>query len=159
MQEWIVAEVARRRGDLQKAAEAHAGSVGAGFGSSRIAGLRNRSALVWTLAEMGEHEEARRRARDMEDAIADVDDLRGLGARVASAQGAAATDDARADAHFRRAIEIARRYELPFAEIDALDAWATRTGDIEHLDAAGAVLDRIGAGGDWMEWLATRRNR
>jgi class 3 adenylate cyclase len=157
--EWIGAEVARQRGDLPTAAELHAGSLAAGFGSSRLSGLYSHIALVRTLAEMGEHEQARRRARALQEAAAAIDDLRGLGARLAAALGAATLDDEHADALFTRAIEVARRYELPFAEVWALDAWATRTGRVEHLDVAAAVLDRIGAGGDWVHWLAARRSR
>jgi class 3 adenylate cyclase/tetratricopeptide (TPR) repeat protein len=157
--EWIPTEVARRRGDLRSAVELHVSSLAAGFGSSTLPKLPHLIGLVRSLAELGEHQEAQRQVRLLQEAVAGVDDLRGLGARVSSALGAAATDEAEADAHFRRAIEIARRYQLPFAEVDALDGWAARTGRVEHLDAAAAVLDRIGAGGDWIDWLAARRNR
>lgn len=149
----------QRKGDVQSAAERHARSIGAGFGSSALLVPHELSSLVCELVELGRGEEAARRARQLQEAADGVEDLRGLEARVGIALAAAATDDAEAAGLLQRAIEIARRYHLPFVEVAGLDVWAARTGRVDHLDAAAALLDQIGARGDWVEWLASRRSR
>jgi hypothetical protein len=73
------------------------------------------------------------------------------------ALGAAADTTVEAEAQLSRAIDVARQYSLPFVEANALDTWAWRLSDPARLDAAGTVLERIGAQGDWITWLAAGR--
>lgn len=153
------AEVMIRRGEVRAGIEWLRAAVDAGFLSSAVPMLYPLSSLVQALAETGDRSEAERRARELVGAVARIDELRGIEARVATALGAAADTEDEAVGHFTRAIEVARLYELPFSEVDALAAWANRSGRAEHLDSAAAILDRIGAGGDWIGWIDALRHR
>lgn len=151
--EWRIADLMLRRGNVREAIESLGAAVDSGFGSSAVPAVYSLSSLVQALVETGDRGGATRRASELIEAASAIDDLRGTEARVATALGAAAPTEDEAAAHFARAIEVARRYRLPFAEVDALAAWANRSGSTEHLDAAATIFERIGAGGDWLVWL------
>jgi DNA-binding SARP family transcriptional activator len=95
-----------------------------------------------------------------------ADDWRGLIGRLALGEAAtlAAGDDLQsAGAHFERAIEIFRRYMLPWDEAEALLLWgqALVSADPalsgEKLAAAAEVYRRCGAGGSWLARVEAER--
>lgn len=157
-QSWVGADLLLRRGELPAAAAifTEMADRSPAIANEKVLAL---SSLAQVHHEMGAQGEAARRGRELRDAADAVEDLLGLTSAVEIGLGWASGDIDEACAHLSRAVDVASDYHQPFVEIDALDAWAQRSGHMEHLDAAGAILDRIGAGGDWIGWLASRRAR
>lgn len=62
--------------------------------------------------------------------------------------------------HGRSRNEATARRRVPSKAHGVVVAAPRETGTATVLfTAAEAILGRIGAGGDWIQWLATRRNR
>jgi class 3 adenylate cyclase/tetratricopeptide (TPR) repeat protein len=108
---------------------------------------------AWAL---GDTEQARTTLGQLERVLGDIDDQRGAAARVHVARALVTDDSGVRDAQFTAAIEVARRYRTPWIEAGVFELWGTATGEVEHVDAALDIYQRIGAAEVWIDrarWL------
>jgi tetratricopeptide (TPR) repeat protein len=129
--------------------------------------VRPELALLYT--DLGRSGEARPHLNRCREVLADGEDWRGLAGRTAVVEGVAAAADrerASADERFQEAIEIFRRYELPWQEADAFRHWgraSLQAGDREvaaqKFHAAEEIYSRHNAGSRWLSLVRDDRNR
>jgi tetratricopeptide (TPR) repeat protein len=131
--------------------------------------VRSRSALSLICVDLGQAEKARPHLVRCREILAAGEDWRGLTGSVARAEAVFAAAEGRsqdAESHFTKAIEIFRRYKLPWEEAEALCYWGralqsageTRRA-AEKFDAAIEIYNRIGAGQRWIDHLLADRER
>jgi tetratricopeptide (TPR) repeat protein len=123
--------------------------------------LRTRHELALLYAETQRPEQAHPHLERCREVIAAGEDWRGLVGHVERAEGAVAAAEARfevADQQFASAVEIFRRYQVPFEEAETLHYWGRAllaAGDsgraLEKLDAAMEIYQQHGAGRRWLE--------
>jgi tetratricopeptide (TPR) repeat protein len=123
--------------------------------------LHTRGELASIYAEWGQPEEAHPHLERCREVIAAGEDWRGLVGHVARAEAVVAAAEARfevADEQFARAVEINRRYQLPFEEAETLHYWgrallaaSDRVSALEKFDAATELYRIHGAGEHWLE--------
>jgi hypothetical protein len=98
--------------------------------------------------------------------LAGGEDWQGLAGLVAQAEGVFASaqhDLAMGAGHFARAIEIFRRYVLPFEEAETFRYWAFAANHAgapywaEKFDQSSEIYGRIGAGAPWTERINADR--
>jgi DNA-binding CsgD family transcriptional regulator len=125
-----------------------------------------RAELALLLVETKQLKEAEEQLNRVREVLAEGEDWRGLSGRaeLAEAAVAAAHSQTEASDHFERAIDIFRRYSLPWDEAEAWEVWAQlgrgfyrgrarRDFVTEKLAGAEAVYQRIGAGQPWLDRL------
>ena len=120
-----------------------------------------RRELALLLADAGRLEDAEAHLDRCREVLAGGEDWRGLAGRVAAAEAVVLVARHRveeAEAHFTAALEIFRRYTLPWGEAETLRRWGIvrlhagdRRGAVEKLAAAAEVYRRCGAGANWIE--------
>lgn len=103
------------------------------------------------LARTGRNDEARRLLETSEHLLGRADDLRGVLGFLELARAALAPSDADAESHFEAAVDVFHRFSLQHYEAEAFEDWGRVTGRREHLDAALAIYDRVGAGPSWKQ--------
>ncbi len=138
-----------------------------------------RADLALLCAESGRADEAEPHLARCRQVTTNAEDWRGLAGRVALAEAAVVAAvgagprtrlDAgalqEAETHFRRAIDIFRRYTLPWDEAEALHLWGQallntrrRSAAIEKLDAAIEIYRRHGAGQPFIDRVEADRKR
>jgi tetratricopeptide (TPR) repeat protein len=129
--------------------EARVGSSLLDVAQARCAPAREQAAHAWAL-------------------LAGDEDWRGLAGRVEMTEAAvraAEGDLPAAEAGFARAIEILRRFSLPWDEAEALLLWGRalgrageRTRAVERFDAALSIYDRCCAGPHWRDLVQRERS-
>lgn len=165
--DFALAHAARVRGEAAAAADylRHALAIGVD-GPEMLLEMRAASELATVCAEIGHFAEAEQLVERVRDILAGGEDWRGLAGRAALAEGAVAlaAGHAEGDSHFEEAIEVFRRYSLPWDEAEAFEVWAhigrrlhrgrsRRALVNEKLDCARAIYERIGAAGPWLDRL------
>ena len=161
MATWWLASVRRLEGD-SAGAEALLDEVLAVAvdGGQREAELWSRAALVLLQADAGRLDEAEAHLRRCREITAGNEDWRGLAGRLTLAEAVVLTarGGLEADKLFLAALDVFRRYRLPWDEADALARWGRillAAGDrrraMEKLAGALEVYRSCGAGAAWME--------
>ena len=137
--------------------------------SYQVMEVSYRSDLAFFQTELGNPGEASLQLARCREIMAAGEDWRGLGASVARAEGSLAVAKGQMDkasAHFRVAIEIAKRYCLPFVEAESEHSWGNAL--LEGADAAGAsekfnlaieIYRRIDAGQAWIDRVMADHER
>jgi DNA-binding CsgD family transcriptional regulator len=129
--------------------------------------------LALHMAEAGRLSEASPHIARMREILAEGEDWRGLAGRAALAEAAIAAAQAEhevAAKHFEHALEVFRRFSLPWDEAEASEIWARscrgfyrgrgrRAFVADKLQAARAIYERIGAGQPWLERLDAQARR
>ncbi len=131
-----------------------------------------RAEMALLLAQTGRLAEAEPHLARCREILADGEEWRGLGGRLALAEAVAGAGghSQAADANFERAIEVFRRLTLPWDEAEAFELWALARGRSyrgrnrqafvgEKLGASRSVYSRIGAGQPWFDRLAALEQR
>jgi DNA-binding NarL/FixJ family response regulator len=128
--------------------------------------LRARADFAVLCAEAGRLEEARGQLARCNEIVGSGEDWRGLAGRVALGEAALALAERRltsAAGRVTRAIEVFRRYALPWDEAEAqelrsrvLAAAGERGEAVRSLEEGVALYHRIGAGTRWRERLERR---
>src|SRR5262249_4307223 len=123
--------------------------------------MLTRSELALVYAEWRRPAEAEQQRAACRDIFARGDDWRGLAGRVALADAAVAGITGRLDRiqpGFQQAVDVAKRYSLPWDEAEAVHLWGRalldardRRSAVEKLDEALAIYRQIGAGNRWLE--------
>lgn len=123
--------------------------------------LAARGELALLHAEAGRPAVARAHLARCDEITAQGEDWRGRDGRLVLAAAAADAAEGRFDAaevEFDDGVGIARHYGLAFDEADAEQVWAAararagdRAGAGDHLEAALAIYQRIGAGSPWLD--------
>ena len=125
------------------------------------------SLLAEIYAEMDYPDRAHPHLTRCREILGNGEDWRGLAGKVARAEAVVAAAEGKhedAEKQFERAIEIFRRYHVPFEEAEALHYWGralnasgehSRTN--EKLDAAIEIYRRCGAGERWVQRVETDR--
>ena len=127
--------------------------------------LRGTAELALICAIAGPTEEASRYLARCREIVDGGEDWRGLGGhfhRAAGVCAAAVGDSAKGEQHFATAIDIFRRFTLPWEEAETLLYWgrALATGDArasEKFDAALEIYKRPGAGQRWVDRVESDR--
>jgi tetratricopeptide (TPR) repeat protein len=129
--------------------------------------LETRTALVLVYADLGRILQAVPHLNRCREIIGDGEDWRGLVGAVARAEAVVAGAEGKyqdAEAQFEKAVEIFRRYHVPFEEAEALHYWGralNASGEHgrahEKLDAAIEIYRRCGAGERWVERVEADR--
>ena len=137
--------------------------------SHQVMEMMYRPDLAFFQTAMGNLGDASLQLARCREIMAAGEDWRGLGASVARAEGrlsAAKGQMVEASSHFRAAIEIARRYCLPFVEAETEHSWgnallesADAAGASEKFDAAIEIYQRIEAGQAWIDRVMADRER
>jgi class 3 adenylate cyclase len=125
--------------------------------------------LALAYRDLGRPDEAEPCLAFMRETLAGGDDWRGLVGSLALAEGAIAGargELATAEEKLGQACEIFKRFGVPFHESEALYNWGhalieagQRGRALEKLDAALAILRRIGAGSAWLERVLALKMR
>jgi tetratricopeptide (TPR) repeat protein len=123
--------------------------------------LHARLELALLYAETARPEQAHPHLVRCRELMAAGEDWRGLAGHVARAEGAVAAAEGRfdaADSSFAKAVEIYRRYRVPFEQAEALHYWGRalaqcgdQGGALEKFDGALDLYQRHGAGQPWLE--------
>ena len=131
--------------------------------------LHTRQELALLCAEMQRPEQARSHLERCREILAAGEDWRGLGGHIARAEAVVAAADRRFEAaypHFASAVEIYRRYQMPFEEAETLHYWGraliaagVRGAALEKLDAASEIYWRHRAGERWLERVEADRSQ
>ncbi len=123
--------------------------------------------LALLLGETGRLDEEETHLARCREILADGEDWRGIGGRLALAEAVHAAARGRheeADAHFDRSIESFRGLSLPWDETEGFEVWARscrrfyrgrgrRAFVLQKLGAARNVYERIGVGQPWLDRL------
>jgi class 3 adenylate cyclase len=130
-------------------------------GGHQIFELRTRAELVLLLVDADRSLDTTPHLARCRAILGEGEDWRGLAGRAALAESAVAASDDRLDEaedQFSGAVEIARRYTLPWDEAEALHRWGLarlkagdHTGALEKLAGALEIYRRHGAGARWVE--------
>ncbi len=125
--------------------------------------------LARIYAETGRPEQAHLHLARCREVISGGEDWRGLVGHIARAEGAIAAAESRfedAQPLFAKAVEIQRRYQVPFDEAETLHYWGRAllaagecSAALEKLDAAMELYRRHGAGERWLERVQADRLR
>ena len=125
------------------------------------------SLLAGIYAEMGYPGRAQPHLTRCREILGNGEDWRGLAGKVARAEAVVAAAEGKyqhAEAQFEKAVEIFRRYHVPFEEAEALHYWgrALSASDDhgranEKLDAAIEIYRRCGAGERWVQRVEADR--
>jgi tetratricopeptide (TPR) repeat protein len=131
--------------------------------------LHTRAELASVYAEEGRPEQAHPHLERCREVIAAGEDWRGLAGHVARAGAAVAAAEGQfesANEQFGTAVDIYRRYQVPFEQAEALHLWGRAlltAGEhgaaLEKLDAAAELYSRHGAGERWLEKIEADRLR
>jgi len=108
-----------------------------------------RKAVLFT--RTGRHDEARRLLEASEHLLGQADDIRGVLGFLELAKATLAQSDSDTESHFAAAIDVFHRFSLQHYEAEALEDWGRVTGRRDHLDAALAIYDKVGAGSAWKQ--------
>jgi tetratricopeptide (TPR) repeat protein len=146
------AALAERTGRVDEAATLF-DAVVAMIPNSRVVDLvavaKLRKAVLFTRG--GRHDEARHLVEVAEQVLGHADDLRGVLGFLELARAAVAQSGSAAESHFEAAVDVFRRFSLRHYEAEAFEDWGRITGCREHLDAALAIYDSVGAGPSWKQ--------
>ncbi len=131
--------------------------------------LNTRQELASLYAQIQRPEQAHPHLARCREVMAVGENWRGLAGHVARAEAMVAAAEGRfyaANGQFARAVEIYRRYQVPFEEAEALHYWGRMllvAGNpvqaLEQLDAASEFYRRHGAGEPWLDRVRTDRLR
>jgi tetratricopeptide (TPR) repeat protein len=131
--------------------------------------LKIRGELASIHAQTGRPEQAYPHLERCREVLAAEEDWRGVAGLIARADATVAAAEARfetADQQFASAVEIFRRYRVPFEQAETLHYWGRTllaAGDRERgfqkLDAATEIYQRHGAGERWLERVQADRLR
>ncbi len=131
--------------------------------------LHSRAGLASVHAETQRPEQAHPHLARCRDIIAAGEDWRGLAGHVARAEAAVAAAEGRFDTaneQFANAVEIYRRYQVPFEEAEALHYWGRallsagdRGAAMEKLNAAMEIYQHHSVGGRWLETVQADKLR
>jgi tetratricopeptide (TPR) repeat protein len=129
--------------------------------------VRQELALIY--ADTGRPEQAHPHLARCREIITGGEDWRGLVGHIARAEATIAAAESRfenAQPLFAKAVEIHRRYHVPFDEAETLHYWGRallaageRSAALEKLDAAMELYRRHGAGERWLERVQADRLR
>src|SRR5208282_1035407 len=129
--------------------------------------LKTGSFLGKIYAEMGHPEQAHQHLIRCREIVGNGQDWRGVSGEVACAEAVVAAAEHKyedAEAQFKKAVLIFRRYHVPFEEAEALHYWgrALNASDEhgranEKLDEAIEIYHRCGAGERWVERVEAER--
>lgn len=130
--------------------------------------VRARAELALLCVDAGRTGEARSHVEKCEAVLVQGEDWRGLAGRVALARAALAAaegDLEKAEPHFRRAIEIFKRFTLPWDEAEAFRVWGysllrahQRAPALAKLSDSFEIYAELGAGHSWTDALAKDRD-
>jgi class 3 adenylate cyclase len=163
--EWIatngLAWLRTVEGNVAEAESFHAEALAIAVdGGQRAFELRTRAELA-LLAGAGRIDDAHPHLARCRAILEEGEDWRGLAGRVVLAEAVVAASDDRleeAEDRFSGAVELFRRYMLPWDEAEALHRWGLarleashHTGALEKLVGALEVYRRHGAGTRWIE--------
>jgi hypothetical protein len=131
--------------------------------------LHTRAELASIYAESWRPELAHPHVARCREVLAAGEDWRGFVGHVARAEAVVAAAETRFDdaqSEFVRAVEIYRRYQVPFEEAEALHYWGraliaagNRGAALDRLGAAAEIYRRHGAGERWIEAIQADRMR
>jgi len=129
--------------------------------------MEARPELALILVETGRLGDAQLCLKSCREIMAAGEDWRGLAGATVRAEAVAASAQGKyedADPQFEKAVEIFRRYHMPFEEADALYYWGgalSTAGEHvranEKLDAAIEIYRRCGAGERWVQRVEADR--
>jgi tetratricopeptide (TPR) repeat protein len=129
--------------------------------------LHSGSLLAEIYAETGYPERANPHLSRCREILGNGEDWRGLAGRVERAAAVVAASEGKyqdAEAQFEKAVEIFRRYHVPFEEAEALHYWGralNASGEYacanEKLDAAIEIYRRCGASERWAQRVEADR--
>jgi tetratricopeptide (TPR) repeat protein len=129
--------------------------------------LHTRSLLAGIYAETSHPEKAHPQLARCRELLGNGEDWRGLAGKVARAGAVVSAAEGKyndAETQFEKAVEIFRRYHVPFEEAEALLCWgrALNAADEhgranEKLDAAIEIYRRCGAGERWVQRVEADR--
>jgi predicted ATPase len=128
-----------------------------------------RSELTVLYADSARSNEAQPHLARLREIINRGEDWRGIAGHVARAEAAVALAEGRfqeAQSHFEAAVEISRRFQVPWDEAEALHRWGRAliaTGQHQHVvekfDAAIEIYERHEAGRCWIDRVMADRQR
>jgi tetratricopeptide (TPR) repeat protein len=123
--------------------------------------LHSRSVLAEIYAETGHPERANPHLSRCREILGNGEDWRGLAGKVERAEAVVAAAEEKyddAETRFEKAVEIFRRYHVPFEEAETLHYWGRAlnasgefAGASEKLDAAIEIYRRCGASERWAQ--------
>jgi tetratricopeptide (TPR) repeat protein len=123
--------------------------------------LHSRSVLAEVYAETGHPERANPHLSRCREILGNGEDWRGLAGKVERAEAVVAAAEEKyddAETRFEKAVEIFRRYHVPFEEAETLHYWGRAlnasgefAGASEKLDAAIEIYRRCGASERWAQ--------
>jgi tetratricopeptide (TPR) repeat protein len=129
--------------------------------------LKHRTELALIYADKNRVEDAHKHLTRCREIVRNGEDWRGLVGIVARAEAVVAAAEGEyedAETQFERAVEIFRRYHVPFEEAEALHRWGravNASGESgranEKLDAAIEIYRRCGAGERWVQRVEADR--
>ncbi len=129
--------------------------------------LRTGSFLAGIYAEIGYPERAHPHLTRCREILGNGEDWRGLAGKVARAEAVVSAAEGKyqdAETQFEKAVEIFRRYHVPFEEAEALHYWGralNASGEhgraSEKLDAAIEIYRRCGSSERWVERVEADR--
>ena len=161
--------LARIRRELRDLAEAERlGRMAVEAATGDVPGeLHTGSLLAEIHAENGDPERAHQHLNRCREILGNGEDWRGLVGDVARAEAVVAAAEGKneeAERQFEKAVEIFRRYHVPFEEAEALHYWGRAlNASGEHgrandkLDAAIEIYRRCGAGERWVQRVEADR--
>ena len=131
--------------------------------------LHRRSLLAEIYAEIGDPERAQPHLTRCREILGNGENWRGLAGKVARAEAVVAAAEGKyvdAEAQFEKAVEIFRRYHVPFEEAEAFHYWGralNASGEHiradEKIDAAIEIYQRCGAGQRWVDRALAAKTR
>ena len=129
--------------------------------------LKYRTELASVYADKNRVDDAHEQLTRCREILGNGEDWRGLAGKVARAEAVVSAAEGKyqdAETQFEKAVEIFRRYHVPFEEAEALHYWGralNASGEhgraSEKLDAAIEIYRRCGAGERWVERVEANR--
>jgi ATP/maltotriose-dependent transcriptional regulator MalT len=164
---WLLGRVQVSLGEMKQAEASFEESLALSQGHLLLE-MRARAELALLCAETGRTAEARQHVERCEVVLSKGEDWRGVGGRIAIAEGALASAEGRsqdAETHLGRAIEIFRRVTLPWDEAEGLRLWGRYLAHAHRRDEARTRLTesldmyiKLGGGPAWTDPVAAERD-
>jgi class 3 adenylate cyclase len=164
----LAGQAARLRGNSVKACELADRSLET-FKECLLHHVWAHAELALAHLDLGKSEDAVASIEFMREAMSNGEDWTGRHGSLALAEGALAGvrgDLPKAESKLGEALEIFQRYDVVFEEVECLYQWGRvlidagqRGRALEKLDAALAILRRIGAGSAWLERVLALKMR
>ena len=128
-----------------------------------------RSELALVYGEMEDSKKAQPHLARIREIVASGENWAGLGGHVKRAEGAVAAADQRFEEmrqQFESAVEIARRYQVPWDEAEAFFCWGCANMSmeqcetaVEKFDSAVEIYQHIGASKRWIDRACSMRSK